>query len=905
MKVNTRNRRFDAHLLGGSAMFALALAAAPAWAQEDGPPPPADAEVVEDAIIVTATKREATLQEIPVAVSVTSGATIEQAQIRDLKDLSSLVPSLRVNTLQSSANTNFIIRGFGNGANNAGIEPSVGLFIDGVYRSRSAAMIADLPDVERVEVLRGPQSTLFGKNASAGIISMTTKKPQFDLGGMVEASYGNFNAMVLKGVVTGPLSDTIAVSLGGAYNKRDGYTRDLGPAGGRTDERDRWSVRGQVLFDPGDALEVRLIGDYGKIDENCCSVVNLRQSDSTLAIIAPAPIGLGKQVSDFRTPFADVIYSNIASSNKIENWGLSGQIDYDFGDVKLTSITSYRGVDAVTDQDSDFTSADLIGRNFQDVNIKTFTQELRADMKFGDSVSALLGAYYFNEKINQSNQLLFGADFRGYADRLIRGQSNNAFNVAAVEQLLGALQGDPALYAGRFFGNGRGLTEAYRLKNEAFSIFGQIDFEVTDRLTLTGGLNYTKDKKRFSTDVTSDEVFSAIPLSSFVTPATQLFVAQGVATAINSVAPGTIPSGIASAAQIASFAGGTAPFGNVLTPGIYSGTIVPTATATAQGLLALRALQFLPPFQNVPNAIENGKVNDDNVAFALSANYEITDTTSVYLRYATGYKAASVNLSRNSQPTAPALAQLVAAGLAVPNVAAGSRFAGPEDSTVYELGLKGNWGWLSANVALFKQEIKGFQSNLFTGTGFFLANAGKQSVDGFEFEGRMKPIDPLTISLAVTYLDSKYDSFLLSGVGDLTGTRVAGVAPWSITYGAQYDHEFDNGDSLILRADYHYESPFMLVEGLPNLVVKNPITGAVISNTPAIQAARDFKQSVNDLNASITYAMDMGLEFTIWGRNLLDDRMIRQIFDSPAQIGSISGYPNQPRTYGATVRYRF
>ena len=163
MKVNTRNRRFGAHLLGSSAMFALGLAAAPAWAQEDGPPPPADAEVVEDAIIVTATKREATLQEIPVAVSVTSGATIEQAQIRDLKDLSSLVPSLRVNTLQSSANTNFIIRGFGNGANNAGIEPSVGLFIDGVYRSRSAAMIADLPDVERVEVLRGPQSTLFRK----------------------------------------------------------------------------------------------------------------------------------------------------------------------------------------------------------------------------------------------------------------------------------------------------------------------------------------------------------------------------------------------------------------------------------------------------------------------------------------------------------------------------------------------------------------------------------------------------------------------------------------------------------------------------------------------------------------------------------------------------------------------
>jgi len=887
-----KHRRF-ARIVALGGVSALALAAAPALAQDSETP--ADEGFADDAIIVTATKREATLQEVPVAVSVTMGETIERAQIRDLKDLSSVVPSLRVNTLQSSANTNFIIRGFGNGANNAGIEPSVGLFVDGVYRSRSAAMIADLPDVQRVEVLRGPQSTLFGKNASAGIISIRTRKPQFDFGGSLEASYGNFNALVVKGVVTGPLSDTIAFSLGGAINKRDGYTRDLGPAGGRSDQRDRWSMRGQLLFEPSDALEIKLIGDYGKIDEVCCAVVNLRQSSSTLAIIAPAPVGLGGKVPDFRKPFADVIYSNFASTNKIENWGLSGQVDYDFGDVKLTSITGYRGVDAVTNQDSDFTSADLIRRP-EDVNIKTFTQELRLDMKFGDRVNALLGAYYFNEKINQSGGLYFGPDFRGYADRLIRGQSNNAFNLAAVEGLLGALQGNPALYAGRFFGNAKGMTEAYRLKDEAFSIFGQVDFEITDRLTLTGGLNYTKDKKRFSTNTVSDEVFSAIPLANFVTPATQLFVAQGVATALGN------PGGIATAAQIQAMATGGL---GAAAQTAYNTVIVPTATATAQGLLALRALQFLPPYQNVPNIAENGRVSDDNVAFTLSANYEVTDTTNVYLRYATGYKAASVNLSRDARPTTPALAQLVAAGVAVPNLTSGGRYAGPEDSTVYELGVKGNWGWLSANLAVFKQQIKGFQSNLFTGTGFFLANAGKQSVKGIEFEGRLKPIDPLTVSLAVTYLDSKYDSFLLSAFGDLSGTTVPGATPLSITYGAEYDHEFDNGDSLILRADYHYEAPFRLVEGLPNLVVKNPITGAVLDVTPAVAAAKEFKQSVNDVNASITYALEMGLEFSIWGRNLLDDRMIRQIFDSPAQIGSISGYPNQPRTYGASVRYKF
>jgi iron complex outermembrane recepter protein len=184
-------------------------------------------------IVVTATKREQTLQDVPVAVSVTTAETIECAQIRDVQDLQSVVPSLRVVPLQSSANTNFFIRGFGNGANNAGIEPSVGVFVDGVYRSRTAAQIADFPDIQRVEVLRGPQSTLFGKNASAGVVSIVTREPQDRFAGAVEAVYGNFDAMVLKGHVTGPVANNVAVSLAGGINKRDGYIRDM-EYGGRS-----------------------------------------------------------------------------------------------------------------------------------------------------------------------------------------------------------------------------------------------------------------------------------------------------------------------------------------------------------------------------------------------------------------------------------------------------------------------------------------------------------------------------------------------------------------------------------------------------------------------------------------------------------------------------------------------
>ena len=195
-------------------------------------------------ITISATKREQTLQDVPVAVSVVDDATIEKAEILDLNDLQSVVPSLGIRTFQTSANATFTIRGFGNGSNNVGVEPSVGVFIDGVYRSRAAAQIGDLPSIQRVEVLRGPQSTLFGKNASAGVVSVVTRKPSDTFGGSVEASFGNFNLQRYKGYVTGPIADGLSFSLGGGINKRDGTATEI-ETGSDVNQRDRWNLRGQ------------------------------------------------------------------------------------------------------------------------------------------------------------------------------------------------------------------------------------------------------------------------------------------------------------------------------------------------------------------------------------------------------------------------------------------------------------------------------------------------------------------------------------------------------------------------------------------------------------------------------------------------------------------------------------
>ena len=839
-------------------------------------------------IVVTATKREQTLQDVPVAVTVTTAEVIERAFIRDIKDLATVVPSLRVGERQNANNTNFFIRGFGNGANNAGIEPSVGVFIDGVYRSRSAAQIADLPDVERIEVLRGPQSTLFGKNASAGVISIITQKPKFDFGGNVEASYGNFDAMVLKGVVTGPVSDTIALSVSGGINKRDGFQRNLA-TGNRTGERDRWFVRGQALFEPGNGLSVRLMGDYGKIDEICCAVVNVKTAPPTAILTGP----LGGRVNTPDQRYDGIVYTNFDSTNKIKNWGVSGQVDYELGPAKLTSITAYRRSVTNTNFDSDFTSADLLrGSNVGYISLKTFTQELRLTASLADKVDFLVGGFYFNEKVAQSTRLAWGAQARPYADALVRSLSGNSQNIPALEALFGQLSGNPALYTNRFFAAGQGINEDYGMKDENYSIFSQLDFHVSDRLTLTGGIAYTNDRKRYSTNVVSTDVFSNLNLATLRNGATSAAIAQTVGGLLG------VPGGLANAQQIGAFAQAN--------PAAFAQIQTGAANATLP-LLGLRPLQYFPPFLNVPNSVESGRTSDDKFTYTARLAYDVTDSVNVYVSYATGYKASSINLSRDSRPLASDAAAINAAGLAVVNQTYGTRLAAPENSRVIEGGIKGNWGLVTANLAVFQQEIKGFQSNIFTGTGFVLANAGKQSVFGFEFEGTAKPAKGLTLGMSVTYLDPKYDSFVNSAFGDATGITPADIPPISATFSGEYDHEMGNGDHVILRGSYHYESKVQVVEGLPAFIQRNPITQEVLPGgyAPGLAAARPFTREVDEVDASLTYAMENGLELAVWGRNLLNDRYISTVFDSPAQTGSVSAYINSPRTYGVSARFRW
>ena len=543
-----------------------------------------------DEIVVTANKREQSLQDVPVSVSVTSGETIQRAAIVDILDLQTSVPSLRVNQLQSSAQTNFTIRGYGNGANNPGIEPAVSVYIDGVPRTRTASALADLPTVERIEVLSGPQSTLFGKNASAGVISVSTLLPEDSFGGMIEATGGNYGARIIKGTMTGPLSDTVSYRLSASDNSSDGYGTNIITNSG-VNERDRSAIRGQLLFEPADDLTIRLIADYNEIDEVCCSASSLVYgAASQVAIGVAAMNGLPTTPID---PWARNLNMNYDPTNKLVGKGVSIQVDKDLGYATLTSITSSRRQSLRSNLDADFTAADILGDNRVDYDFENLTQEFRLTSNGDGDLQWMVGMFYSDEDVHSERTVTYGDDVGPFAEFLIAGglsQAGMGDQVVAaggglnlVSLLLtstpGTLDGTTAL-TGTWFIPGTGnVDETFDMTAEALSIFTQMDYSLSDQLTVTLGLNYTEDEKDVTPSVIVVDDFAALPL-------------------------------------------------------------------TAAGLGALAGLQLFPPFPDYgPGTDETGNFKSDDLTHTLRLAYDINDSMTVYASHSTGFKATSVNMS--------------------------------------------------------------------------------------------------------------------------------------------------------------------------------------------------------------------------------------------------------------------
>ena len=500
---------------------------------------PALAQDTMEEVVVTATKRAESIQDVPLSVSVVTGEVIERAEVRDLLDLQSVVPSLRVPQFQNSIQTNFVIRGFGNGANNPGIEPSVAVFVDGVYLSRSQARISDLPNIQQIEVLKGPQSTLYGKNASAGVISVTTKAPEFESRGSLEVGFGNYSQESVRAFYTGPMSDSVAFSLSGSMLQRDGYFDNV-PTGTDFNNRDRWNMRADFLAELSETSEVRVILDYDEIDEVCCGTANLVNGPAGFALSALSVVPGEAYIPEDGFNFKH--YGNFDTINKGENKGIT--IDYKtaIGDVDVRSITAYRN--SYFDQpfgDVDFTAADAIGNNTGETDISTFTQEIRLTGTAG-SADWLIGGFYFDESIDFENSIEFGAQWRNYINLLVGGG-----DIAAGAAATGGFEALLGLAPGTFFADGDGVIETATQDNESYSVFGQMTFPLSDKTDFTVGLNYLNDDKKITLSQENNDVFSKLDIrgADGITALTNLAYTGGFAAlgipAISTIPPEAVP----------------------------------------------------------------------------------------------------------------------------------------------------------------------------------------------------------------------------------------------------------------------------------------------------------------------------------------------------------------------------
>ncbi len=933
---------------------ALCSFTAPAYAQDQAAAPqaatPQADETVPDQgdIIVTATRRDQQLSDVPLAVSAISGQALQNSGVTDIRALNQLAPSLIVSGATSESNFTARIRGIGTVGENPGLESSVALFIDGVYRSRTGVGLSELGEVERVEVLRGPQGTLFGRNASAGLLNIITKKPSFDFGAYGAATYGNYNYLRLEGGVTGPIAgDKLAAKLEGVYMKRNGFVKQVTPGEPDVNDRDRYLLRGQLLFEPNSDISLRLIGDYSKRSENCCAALflnpirnlsrasatgsgaeNVVQSANTLAPLLGA-LGANYQFAPSGVPFVrrTATTPGFPYGADSTDYGVSGELNWDLGSTQLTSVSAYRNYHFITGQDSDFQALDLLHIVDQDRRFKTFTQELRLQGKlFNDRLDWLVGGYYADETLISEQNTQYGADYEKFANCLtIAGlaptalQTSSPFciNVPTVQATITALSGLPvgdprrALIPalGAFIANparpgfgslaaalgqpniaigNTGYNNVFQQKSRNYAFFTHEIFDIVpDRLSLTLGARYTHEKKDLRSTVNATNTICPLlvnsPLQSFA----------GTVCSINGTGIG--------------FAG--------TEPGTSRGESQWTGTAV---------LSWKP-----------------------------IDKVLLYASYSKGYKAGGYNLDvsaldRKCSATAGSAAQnaACAALLALP---ANTPFNGrPEASdlqfdaekvSAYEVGFKLDTRQFDLNVAAFYSAFDNYQLNTFNGLTFEVTNVQgcKDNLNGGDRDGsgatgacasnRLRPgvvskgveaeffVYParhLSLNGGVTYLNSRYRNDLVGTGGralspvlfQLPGRRTFSAA-YTVTGAISYTPPITDTLSMLFYLDTRLQSDVN--------------TGSDLD----IEKVQDGYALVNGRIG--LFGPDRKWSLEVWGQNLFNKKYQQVAADAPGQgsgtfravaASSTTGlaatanqlyiaFQGEPRTYGITVRGKF
>jgi len=922
----------------------VALSAAPAYAQDNTSPtgqttpteagavaPDADATPTSnDAdIVITAQGRTQALQDVPIAVSAINADSMQNSGATDIRALNQLAPSLLVSSTGTEANGSARIRGIGTVGDNPGLESSVAVFVDGVYRSRSGIGLNELGEIERIEVLRGPQGTLFGRNASAGLIHVISKKPNMNaMEGFGALTYGNFNYMRADAGITGPIGETVGFRLDGVYAKRNGFYNDVNNDR-EVNDRNRLFLRGQLLFEPNSDLSIRLIADYSRRNEACCSAVYLDRDFNPLIgnlneRATPLLVGgvtnpngnniinvlqdLGTPAIAFNDPFSRDIYVNNRSyRGETRDWGVSGEVNYDIGEnTTLTSITAYRQYRSGQPGDIDYSPVDILYRstvgNGVERRFKTFSQELRLQGEaFNNHLDWLIGGYFANESLTVTDNLRFGTQYGRFATcRIISGGGLSGLYSPTSPSCVVPVVGPGTLAS---FGpdivngfatldslNDLGSTrDRYHQNSRNWAIFTHNIFHIGSKVDFTLGLRWTNERKKFDALFGNDN--------------TRCTTLQ-----------------------------------STLTDDLTS----PNATvrALAGGLIGLGCQGNSTAELN--NVAINDRRSEDEFTGTGILSWKPNRDLLLYASVSRGYKAGGFNLDRSALK-APIL---VVGGVPTTTFAAaggaqalvGNLQFDPEINNAYEVGGKFSRGKVTVNVAFFRQDFENFQLNTFNGTVFLVQSingcdndlagadrdlsaatgacpAGDVSFgvrsEGVELETSFRVRRHFTVNAGLTVANTHYRSNLVGNdsgapldpaLRKLPGDNLSNAPKYVVTSSVAWTPRIGNsGMSALFYVDSRLTGDFNTGS---DLFPQKEQTSFIVVNARFGLRGPAEKWSIE-----------------AWAQNLFNQDYTQVAFNTPFQAGTtaapfvdpqfpggrqiFSAFLAEPRTYGLTGRFRF
>ena len=815
-----------------------------------------------DTIVVTAQKRKENLQDVPVVVNVVNKQLLQDSGIQDVSDLQRVVPGLTVTQDTSPATTTARIRGVGTVGDNPGLEPSVGIVIDGVYRPRNGVGFNDLGDVDQIEVLKGPQGTLFGKSTSAGVINIITAEPQFKPGGSAELTAGNYNAIGGSAEVHGALpilgGDQVAGSFYFADRQRDGF-QSVVTAAPRTKDDDQdenfYTARGQLLYKPNSDLSVRVIGDYTHRDEYCCLAVVYRESQPLNAKalgslntqdLVGALAGAAGGEPQTPNPYNRVTYADQNDPQDTVDEGVSVQVDYKLPQLhgSLTSITAYRNWKLYSSQDPDFTNLDILERPSGDQNseqFQDFSQELRFAGTY-DKIDYLVGGFYANEYLRENQELVFGP---GYNPLINEALSSIALGIP-LPNALQLVFGSPAAQ----YPAGSGDVDQYRQRTDSYSLFTNETFHVTSKFEINVGARYTIDNK--------------------------------------------VDNSLNQNLNAATGAGCDA---------ILASKRTPAAALGQQGVNTV----CLPIAESAFNNFANHQSEStSNTSGTVKGVYRWSPELLTYISYAKGFKAGGFNLDRISCPNAggPAVngpcpttngspTGLVEATNAITNT-----FFKPEYSDSAEIGAKTTLldRKLLLNGTLFYEKFSNFQDNTYNGLVFVVDSLPYVYSKGVDTDFLYRPTRDLNFQGGLTIANTRFSH---SDYGRLLTSNYLGTPGERLPFAPQY--------SASIEATYTYHLPRDFYARV-NLGAKYNSNYSSSSD----EDPRKLQAAYTITDGRIVFGPEnraYDVEFFV--ENMFNTNYVQSTFNAPGQnaptdaTGLVDAFLGNPRTFGATLRAKF